>query len=110
MGQDGLRVNAKLAGRVQESWKANPNRGGTSRMLHITARADDAKLLDEAIELALQFWRQQRIPELSALELLSLFNGEFWTLSAEQRSSGAGFVLKRTLARCQRELQAAKDQ
>lgn len=110
MGDNGLRMNAKLARRIQESWKSNPTRGGTSKMLHIAARADDAKLLDEGIEVALEFWRQGRIPEMSAMELLSLFNGEFWTLSSEERSSGAGFVLKRTLARCQRELQPATDQ
>ena len=107
MGDNSLRVNPKLARRIRESWKSNPTRGGTSKMLHITARANDAKLLDESIEVALEFWRLERIPEMSAMELLSLFNGEFWTLSSEQRSSGAGFVLKRTLARCQRELQPA---
>src|SRR6266480_7299041 len=47
MGDNGLRMNAKLARRIQESWKLNPTRGGTSKMLHVTARADNARLLDD---------------------------------------------------------------
>ena len=110
MGHEGLGVNPKLVRRVLDSWRSEPGRGATSKMLHITARANDAKLLDEAIEAALEVWRDGRIPDMSAAELWSLCNGEFWTLSAEQRNSGAGFVLKRTLAKCQHELQAATNQ
>ena len=110
LSSEELRVNAALAQRVRESWKLDPTRGGTSKMLHITARADDAKLLEESIETAVEIWRTGRIPNLSATELLSLCNGEYWTLSLNERNSGAGFMLKRTLARCQRELQPATNQ
>ena len=37
------------------------------------------------------------VRDVSAEELRALFDGEFWILSARTRSSGAGFVLKRTL-------------
>jgi hypothetical protein len=44
---------------------------------------------------------------VSAAELRALFDGEFWVLSAQTRSSGTGFVLKRTLANARRELETA---
>lgn len=107
LSHDGWGVSMALARRVFESWKQDPGRAATSKMLHIAARANDAKLLDEAIEAALDLWRQGRLRDVSATELWSLCNGEFWTLSSDERNSGAGFVLKRTLAKCQRELRPA---
>jgi len=50
-------------------------------------------------------WRNDKLPDISAEELHSLINGEFWVLSSNTRSSGAGFVLKRTLATAKRELE-----
>ena len=76
-------------------------------MLHIAALADVAEIYQGAVEFALQFWRGNRIPGLSPIELQSLFDGEFWVLSSDTRRSGSGFILKRTLASARRELEGA---
>jgi hypothetical protein len=41
---------------------------------------------------------------ISADELRQLIEGEFWLLAPEVRNSGAGFLLKRTLARLRKQL------
>ena len=102
-----LPVNKDLANAVIESWKSAPDRGSTARTLHITALADDAQLYRGTVESALNLWRQGLIPNVSAAELRALLDGEFWVLSTQTRNSGAGFVLKRTLASARRELENA---
>jgi hypothetical protein len=102
-----LPVSRKLAEAIIASWKNSPDRNSTATTLHITALADDADLYQSAVESALSFWRQAMLPGASAAELSALFDGEFWVLSAHTRNSGAGFVLKRTLADARRELETA---
>lgn len=102
-----LRVNAKLAAKFIESWKRSPGRGATAKMLHVAALSGDANLYRQAIEMAFQLWSDNRVPSLSADELRQLVESEYWILPAGSRNSGAGFVLKRTLARLRRELAAS---
>jgi hypothetical protein len=102
-----LPVNAELANAVVTSWQNSPDRGGTSKALHFAALSDDANVYQAAVEQALQFWREGKLSDVSAVELRALFDGEFWILSSRTRSSGAGFVLKRTLDSARRELEAA---
>jgi hypothetical protein len=104
---DGLRVNQKLAARFIESWKRTPERSTTARMLHVAALSGDALVYRQAIETTVQFWREGRVPALDADELRQLVESEYWILPAESRNSGAGFVLKQTLARIRRDLLAA---
>lgn len=99
-----LPVNHNLAQAVLDSWKRTPNRNSTAKALHIIALADDAALYESAVEAALNYWRAGKLTDVSSLELQALFDGEFWVLSSRTRSSGAGFVLKRTLANARREL------
>lgn len=105
--QGGLRVNRKLAEAVLESWRAAPTRPATAKMLHIVALADDAALLQAAVELALESVRDGRIENLAVEELYALASGEYWLLTSASRSSGAGFMLKRTLASLRREVESA---
>jgi hypothetical protein len=102
-----LRVNQNLAEKVMESYKHAPDRSSTSKMLHIAALSDDAAVYQRAIEISLKFWREGRVSEMSAQELRSILEGEFWILSSNTRSSGAGFLLKSTLRGAHRELEAA---
>ncbi len=102
-----LPVNAELATAVVASWQKSPDRSGTSKALHFSALSDDAEVYRGAVEQALRFWREGKLPDISAMELRALFDGEFWILSSRARSSGAGFVLKRTLDSARRELEAA---
>lgn len=103
---DHLRVNQKLAVKFIESWKRAPDRSTTAKMLHVAALAGDAAIYRQAIETAFEFQRDGRVPSLSADELRQLVESEYWLLPAESRNSGAGFVLKRTLAHLRRELAA----
>ena len=105
--EEKLRVNRRLAEAFVESWKTSPDRGTTAKMLHIAALADDAALYQKAVETAVQFWRERRLPDISAEELRTLMESEYWLLSTGVRNSGAGFVLKLKLAGLRRELAAA---
>ncbi len=101
-----LSVNRRLAERFIESYKRAPDRQTTMKMLHVAAAANDAGLYQTAIETAYQYWRDRRLTGISADELRQLIEGEFWLLAPEARNSGAGFVLKRTLARLRKQLTA----
>ncbi|HEV7397569.1 MAG TPA: hypothetical protein VGN86_13745 [Pyrinomonadaceae bacterium] len=102
-----LPVTNELAQAAIQSWKNSPDRSSTARTLHITALADDARLYQNTVEFVLNLWRLGSLNEVSAAELRSLIDGEFWVLSNQTRSSGAGFILKRSLAKARRELEAA---
>jgi len=102
-----LRINWRLAERAIDSYKRAPDRNSTAKTLHLAALCDDAAIYQAAVEAVLKFWRDGRLPEVSAPELRAVLEGEFWILSAPTRSSGAGFLLKRTLADARRELEAA---
>ncbi|HYO91495.1 MAG TPA: hypothetical protein VEQ40_07660 [Pyrinomonadaceae bacterium] len=104
---DSLRVNQKLAAKFIENWKRSPDRNTTAKMLHLAALSGDAGLYQRAIETAAQFLSEGRVPSLNADELRQLVESEYWILPAESRNSGAGFVLKRRLARLRRELTAS---
>jgi hypothetical protein len=107
VSQNELPVNQSLAEAVLASWRKAPDRSGTARAMHFAALSDDPDIYREAVENALQLWREAKLKETSAIELRALFDGEFWVLSSRSRSSGAGFVLKRTLDGARRELEAA---
>jgi hypothetical protein len=98
-------VNTTLACACIESWKKAPDRTSTTKTLHTAALSDDAETYRTAAELALQFWRDGKIPDITPIELNALLTGEFWVLSSATRSSGAGFILKRSLASARRELE-----
>jgi hypothetical protein len=94
-----------LAKEFIAAWQVSPDRVTTAKMLHLAALADDADIFRTAVETALSVWQRGSVPDLSAAELQTLFNSEFWILSSGTRSSGAGFVLKRTLSRAKRDLE-----
>ena len=100
-----LPVNKTLARKSIDYWIGSLDRNTTAKLLHIAALSDDADTYGQAVEVVLDSWRDGKLPDVSAIELQSLFNGEFWVLSSNTRSSGAGFVLKRTLSTAKRELE-----
>jgi hypothetical protein len=105
-----LPVNKNLAERFIDSCKVEPDRISTVKMLHVAALADDAATYQRAVETGLEFWRKGFLAEMSAQELRSILEGEFWILSSRTRNSGAGFILKGTLAGARRELQPAQNE
>ena len=102
-----LPVTRRLAEKSIDSCKSAPDRSSTAKMLHLGALSDDAAVYQVAVEAALQSWRAGRLSGVSAQELQAILEGEFWILSSSTRSSGTGFLLKRTLASARRELKAA---
>jgi hypothetical protein len=102
-------VNVALAKAVIASWQKSPDRHSTSKALHFVALSDDATLYEETVEIALELWRRGKLENVSPVELKALFEGEFWILSARTRSSGAGFVLKRTLDKARNELEKVSE-
>ena len=91
------------------AFQESPNRSSTAKLLHVTALADDAKNFGRAIELVLMSWRDGSLADMSAKDLQALFNSEYWVLSSSTRTSGAGFVLKRTLSSANRELESTNN-
>lgn len=87
-------------------FQQSPNRTSTTKLLHVAALTDDAKNYGRAIELVLMSWRDGSLSDISAKDLQSLFNSEYWVLSSPTRTSGAGFVLKQTLSDAIRELES----
>jgi hypothetical protein len=107
VSQNNLPVRRPLVNAVLASWRAAPDRSGTARALHFAALSDEPDIYRQAVESALELWRAAKLGDISPVELRALFDGEFWVLSSRSRSSGAGFVLKRTLDGARRELEAA---
>lgn len=94
-----LRVNAALAEKFLDAWKASPEKSRTTAIaLHVSATADSAPVYQSAVEAAFACWQSGQLPDISAEELRALFDGEYWVLSSEVRNSGAGFLLKQKLA------------
>jgi len=100
-----LKVNKATVDVALDAWKLDPTKSATSKMLHTAALTDDADIYRIAIESVLTYWREQKLSEISNLELEALFHAEFWVLSSNTRSSGNGFILKHTLSAARRELE-----
>ncbi|HSE19997.1 MAG TPA: hypothetical protein VLB68_00005 [Pyrinomonadaceae bacterium] len=104
-----LKVNKAMVDVALDAWKLDPTKNATSKMLHTAALTDDADIYLNAIESVLTYWREQKLSEISNLELEALFHAEFWVLSSNTRSSGNGFILKQTLSAARRELEERVD-
>ena len=104
-----LEDNKEAFQKALAEWQEAFDRNSTAKMLHAAALSEDAETYRRALETALRSWREGKLSDISAVELQSLFNGEFWVLSSAARSSGAGFVLKRTLANAKRELEGTNN-
>jgi hypothetical protein len=112
LSEKGPKVDAETFQQAITAIKAfqeSPNRNSTANLLHAAALSDDAKNYGRAIELVLLSWKDGSLSDLSARELQSLFNSEYWVLSSRTRISGAGFVLKETLSLANRELESTNN-
>jgi hypothetical protein len=101
-----LRANVQLAEKMMEHWKTSPGNKSTAQMLHLAALSDDAALLKRAIEMADEALQKGLLPKLFAKDFLALAESEYWVLAPEARRSGAGFILKNSLADLRRTLAA----
>ena len=85
-------------------WEQSPDRAATARALHLAALGDDAMEFGRVVEAAARLWREGRLTGMSAGELRSLAESEFWVMGAEARASGAAFVVKQMIASLRSEL------
>lgn len=99
-----LRANSQLAEKMIATFKNSPDKKTSLQMLHIAALSDDAAVYEKSIELAADFWKKGLLTQMPAQDLLALVESEYWLLSSTAKRSGAGFVLKESLARLRREL------
>jgi hypothetical protein len=104
---DDLRGNVRLAEWVIAAWQAAPDRRSMVDMLHVTALADDANTYRRAVDLAVEAFKNGRLSNFSADELLALFESQLWVLALNAQRGGDGFALKQRLADVRRELAAA---
>lgn len=102
-----LPANENLVRSVMDHCRESPDRSAAIMLLHLAARSNDAELFGEAFALLDGARGTGRIPSLSAEELMTLADSEFWVLNDIARNSGAGFLLKQQLADARRELAAA---
>lgn len=112
LSDKGRKVDAEMfqeAIKAIKSFQQSPNKNSTADLLHVAALSDDAKNYSRAIELVLMSWRDGSLSDLSARDLQSLLNSQYWVLSSRTRTSGAGFVLKETLSTANRELESTNN-
>lgn len=107
IGGDGLRSNRLFARALLLSWQAAPLRAtktATADLVRVAALSDDAETFRLVIEAVYRARREGTLTCVGPAELGELFENEYWILSPDARRSGAGFVLKRTLAELRRAL------
>jgi hypothetical protein len=104
---DGLPASVRLARAVLARWRQTLDRRTLAETLHVVALTDDAGCYHAASKAALGVWRAGEMPTLSAAELNAAIESHYWLLSADARSSGAGFALKEFLAAARRDLLAS---
>ena len=101
-----LRATPAFAEKALKAWRESPDREPTAMLLRIAALSGDAETYRKTIEAVSENWKRTERMSVSAADLLALIESEYWLLSPEARSSGAGFVLKRTLIEQRRTLSA----
>lgn len=105
--ENDLPANISLMQAVADHCRTSPDRSSAIMLLHLAARTNDANAFNEAFELLFEARAAGNITALSAQELMTLAESEFWVLGDPARNSGAGFLLKQRLASARRELAAA---
>jgi len=107
IGSQRLRSSSGFSEAMIELWSISPDRDSLAEMLRLAALADDVAVFRRAINAALLAWREGRVEEVSAKEVLATVESAYWLIAGEVRTSGAGFLLKQAIADVRRELAAA---
>jgi hypothetical protein len=102
----GLRATPGLAVALLERWRESPAPGPTADLLRVAALSDDAATFETVLTSVAEAFEEGRLRGLAGDALCALFESEYWVLSSEAKRTGAGFVLKQTLAEVCRRLSA----
>ncbi len=105
-----LRAEPTLAARMIAEFGALPTQPSLPSlldMLQLAALSDDVATFQHAVETALQLYRADKLPSVSAQDLLAGIESAYWLIATETRYSGSGFSLKQLIADVRRTLAAA---
>jgi hypothetical protein len=104
-GRD-LRATPGLAVALLDRWRESPSVASTAELLRVAALSDDAATFETVLTSVAEAYEEGRLRGLGGDELRALCEAEYWVLSPEAKRTGAGFVLKQTLAEVCRRLSA----
>lgn len=101
---DELRASPELVEKVLVVWRESPTQTQTTMLIRIAALSDDAETFRKVVMAVFEGRQPEKGVAESAGDLLAMVESEYWLLSPDARRSGAGFVLRRTLADLRRTL------
>jgi hypothetical protein len=104
ISENNLPPSKELAETILENWKENPSSGFLPKILHVSVLSDSSENYLNAIETVFDFWRQKKLEKISATQLIALFESHYQLLPTDEKTSGAGFLLKEKLASVRREV------
>lgn len=81
----------------QTIWTNEPNRKNTVELFRLGARSENAQVFSEAANAVLEFWRENKIADLTARDLADLLDSHLATLPQQERTSGALFWLRQEI-------------
>ncbi|MCD9185636.1 MAG: hypothetical protein LUM44_04335 [Pyrinomonadaceae bacterium] len=96
--KDLLAEKAERIYEFQKIWSDEPNRKNTVGLINLASQSENGKLFFETAQNVLNFWKENRIVNLSAKDLADLLESHFQTLPQQERISGATFRLKEEIA------------
>jgi hypothetical protein len=85
---------AEKLSEFEKTWRELPDRKKTIELLFLASESESAKTFSEISENVIKLWRENRIENLTALDLADLLDSHFRTLPQQERTSGTGFWLK----------------
>ncbi len=105
-----LRSTSEFAQTMIEQLSRSLDRQSLTEMLYLAALCDDAATFQTAVDLAVKNWREGKMRNLSAKDLLSTTESAYWLIASKERDSGSSFLIKQAIANVRRELAAATRQ
>jgi hypothetical protein len=101
--QNKLRANEKLFESFLVHWEKEPSVNSLSKFLQIAA-ASSAEIYLQAVKTAVSLYQAGKLKPMTADELITVLESQYWLLAQDARISGAGFLLKTELASVRREI------
>ncbi|CAN5182393.1 hypothetical protein BH18ACI2_BH18ACI2_08670 [soil metagenome] len=90
-----LRADESLVVAYAALWRQSPDREMMTVLLRLAALSDDAAAFQKTVDEIVNEWQAGRIANLTAANLRSLIESEYWVLSsAARRAGGDSYLLK----------------
>jgi len=105
-----LRSTCEFAQTMIEQLSRSLDRQSLTEMLYLAALCDDAATFQTAVDLAVKYWREGKLHNVSAKDLLTTTESAYWLIASKERDSGSSFLIKQAIANVRRELAAATRQ